>query len=203
MKKLLLTLQHFADDPAGGDNPTDNPAENHDQDGAATDKSKGGKPDNPPKQNPKYTDDDLDRIINKKFAEWKQKEQQAVDEAAKLAKMDATQKAEYERDQLKKERDEIAAERDEYKRKDALAEMTKTARKMLNDNGVSVSDELLAVMVTTDAEQTKAAIDGFSKAFKDAVEKAVKDRLRGEPPKAGTGGGSPMSEIDKRLTKYQ
>lgn len=201
--KELLKLQHFADNPADGDNPTDNPAGNHDQDGAATDKTKGGKPDNPSKNEPKYTDEDLDRIIGKKFAEWKQKEQKAVDEAAKLAKMDATQKAEYERDQLKKERDAIAAERDEYKRKDALTEMTKTARKMLNDNGVSVSDELLSIMVTTDAEQTKAAIDGFSKAFKDAVESAVKDRLRGESPKRGTGDGTPMSEIDKRITKYQ
>ena len=44
-------------------------------------------------------------------------------------------------------------------------------------------------MVTTDAEETKAAIDGFTTAFKDAVEAAVKDRLKGEPPRKGTGGG--------------
>ena len=50
----------------------------------------------------KYTDADVDEILNRKFAEWQKKQQKAVDEAQKLATMNATQKAEYERDQLKK-----------------------------------------------------------------------------------------------------
>ena len=131
----------------------------------------------------KYTDADVDRLIDQKFAEWQKKQQRAVDEAKKLAEMNATQKAEYERDQLQKELDDL-------KRKDSLAEMTKTARKMLSDSGIAVSDELLAVMVTTDAGETKAAIDGFVKAFNDAVESAVKGRLKGESPRKGSGGGA-------------
>lgn len=136
----------------------------------------------------KYSDDDLDKIIGQKFAEWQKKKEKEVSEAKKLAEMNAQQKAEYERDQLRKELDD-------YKRKDSLAEMTKTARKMLSDGGVSISDDLLAMMVTTDAEQTKAAVDGFAKMFKDAVEAAVKERLKGEPPKRGAGGGAaPMTK---------
>ena len=134
------------------------------------------------KDNAKYTDKDVNDIINKKFAEWEKKKQKEVDEAQKLAEMNAQQKAEYERDNLQKELDAL-------KKKDALAEMTKTARKMLKDEGVSVSDDLLAVMVTTDAEQTKAAVDGFAKMFKDAVEAEVKERLKGNPPKKGSAGG--------------
>ena len=131
----------------------------------------------------KYSDDDLDKIIGQKFAEWQKKKDKEVSEAKKLAEMNAQQKAEYERDKLQKELEE-------YRRKDSLAEMTKTARKMLSDNGVSVSDDLLAMLVTTDAEQTKTTIDGFSQLFKDAVEAAVKERLKGDPPKRGTGGGT-------------
>lgn len=143
--------------------------------------------DKKPASQPKYTDEDVDKIFAKKFAEWKKNEDKKVAEAKKLAEMNATQKTEYERDQLKKELDAL-------KKKDALAEMTKTARKMLTDSGISISDELLAVMVTTDAEETKGAIDGFTKAFKDAVETAVKERLRGEPPKRGTGGVQSMTK---------
>ena len=132
----------------------------------------------------KYTDADVDEILNRKFAEWQKKQQKAVDEAQKLATMNATQKAEYERDQLKKELEEL-------KRISALSEMSKTARKMLSDNGITISDDLLSVMVTEDAETTKAAVDGFSQMFTQAVEAAVKERLKGDPPRKGSGSGVP------------
>lgn len=140
-----------------------------------------------PEDEKKYSDKDVDEILNKKFAKWQEKQQKAVDEAKKLAEMNAQQKAEYERDELQKQLDE-------YKRKDSIAEMTKTARKMLSEEGVGISDDLLAMMVNTDAEQTKAAIDGFVKAFKDAVESAVKERLRGETPRKGTGTTTTMTK---------
>ena len=132
----------------------------------------------------KYTDADVDENLNRKFAEWQKKQQKAVDEAQKLATMNATQKAEYERDQLKKELEEL-------KRISALSEMSKTARKMLSDNGITISDDLLSVMVTEDAETTKAAVDGFSQMFTQAVEAAVKERLKGDPPRKGSGSGVP------------
>ena len=135
----------------------------------------------------KYSDKDLDEIIGRKFAKWQKEQEKKVDEAKKLATMDAQQKAEYERDSLKKELDE-------YKRKDTLAEMSKTARKMLSDSGISVSDEILSILVTTDAEKTKAAVDGYSKAFKEAVEAAVKERLKGEPPRKSSGGAPGMTK---------
>ena len=72
--------------------------------------------------------------------------------------------------------------------------MTKTARKMLSDEGVSVSDDVLSMIVSTDAEKTKAAVDAFAKAFNEAVEAAVKEKLKGNPPKKGTSGGAPMTK---------
>lgn len=140
-----------------------------------------------PKGAAKYTDDDLDKILNKKFAKWKENQEKAVKEAEKLGAMNAQEKAEYERDQLKKELDAL-------KKQAALAEMSKTARKMLSDGGITISDDLLSVMVTDDAVKTKAAIDGFSKAFTEAVEAAVKERLKGEPPRKGSGGVAAMTK---------
>ena len=142
-----------------------------------------------------YTDAEVDKIIDRKFAEWQKKQQKAVDEAKKLAEMNATQKAEYERDQLQKELDEL-------KRKDALSEMSKTARKMLADNGINISDDLLSMMVTTEAAETKTAIDSFVKMYKESVESAVKERLRGDLPKRSSASDTPITEIEKRIKKY-
>ena len=49
-------------------------------------------------------------------------------------------------------------------------------------------------MVTTDAAETKSAVDSFTKLFKDAVEAAVKERLKGETPRKGTGGTVAMTK---------
>lgn len=179
--KQLIYLQLIADgEPAGA---AADPAE--EADGAPAAESTDSVTRKP--KEAKYTDADVDKILDKKFAKWREQQQKAVDEARKLAEMNAQQKAEYERDQLKKELAEL-------KRTSALAEMAKTARKMLSENGITISDDLLAVMVTEDAETTKAAVDGFSNAFTEAVEAAVKDRLKGEPPRKGAGGVATMTK---------
>lgn len=182
--KEFFNIQLFADDAPAADAAADTGADTKDTKPA--DKP-GTSPAKDDRSVPKYSDDELDAIVEKKFAKWKQQQDRAVTEAKKLAEMSAQQKAEYERDQLQKELDG-------YKRNAALAEMSKTARKMLSDSGISIGDELLSMMVTTDAKETKAAVDGFAKAFKDAVEKAVKERLKGEPPKKGSGGAAPMTK---------
>lgn len=185
--KQIFDLQLFADETTGAAAPNPVPAEGNDN-GAAPEQGKDAKDTKDTKADEKkYSDADLDRIINKKFAQWQEKKQKEVDEAQKLATMNAQQKAEYERDQLKKELDE-------YKRKDSLAEMSKAARKILSDDGISVPDELLSMLVTTDAEKTKTAVDAFSKAYKEALDNAVKERLKGEPPKKGTGGATGMTK---------
>lgn len=181
--KKLIDLQLFAEDGQDGAGSQD---DQHDQgqDKGGADGSKDKGKDGGDK---KYSDADLDAIISKKFAKWQAQQQKAVDEAKKLAEMDAQQRAEYERDQLK---DELA----KLKKSATRAEMTKTARKMLSDDGINVPDELLGVMVSDDAETTKAAVDGFKTAFTAAVEAAVKDRLKGNPPKKGAGDGGTMTK---------
>ena len=183
-----LFLQLFSDEAGEAEAKATEATEAKDAAGKGEGKADAEKK-SEPEEKPKYTDKDVDEILNKKFAKWQEKQDKAVSEAKKLAAMNATQKAEYERDQLQKQLDE-------YKRKDSLAEMTKTARSMLSESGISVSDGVLAMLVNTDAEQTKAAVDGFSKAFKDAVEEAVKERLKGRTPKVGTGSSKPMTKAE-------
>lgn len=43
-------------------------------------------------------------------------------------------------------------------------------------------------LVTDDADKTKESVESFAKAFKEAVQEGVKEALRGNPPKASTGG---------------
>lgn len=182
MEKRFIELQLFAED--GGEGGDGSQQGNQQGEGQQSGKSGEG---NSSKPELKYTDDDVDKLFNKKFAEWEKKKQKEIDEAKKLAEMNAQERAEHERDELQKELDAL-------KKKDSLSEMTKTARKMLSDEGVSVPDEVLAMIVDTDAEKTKAAVDAFAKAFNEAVEAAVKEKLKGNPPKKGTGGGAPMTK---------
>lgn len=194
MKKL--NLQMYADDPADNKDTAASSATSapgtaeKDSNGAAADTGKETQPEK------KYTDDDVDRIVKSRLAREREQAKKEKEEAEKLAEMNATQKAEYERDQLKKELAEL-------KRKDALSEMTKVARKMLADKDINIPDDLLSLMVTTDAAETKLAVDGFAKMYKDSVEAAVKARLKGEQPRVGSGSPSPVSEIEKRIKKYQ
>ncbi len=130
------------------------------------------------KQQPKYTDADVDEIVSKRLAKWEKQQAAKVEEAAKLAEMNAQQKAEYERDKVQKELDE-------YKRRDTVNAMVAESRRQLSEQGITVSDDILACLVGETAEETKASVDAFSTAFTAAVEDAVKKQLAGKAPAAG------------------
>nr|DAJ69869.1 MAG TPA: Major capsid protein [Caudoviricetes sp.] len=130
------------------------------------------------KQQPKYTDADVDEIVSKRLAKWEKQQAAKVEEAAKLAEMNAQQKAEYERDKVQKELDE-------YKRRDTVNAMVAESRRQLSEQGIAVSDDILTRLVGDTAEETKASVDAFSTAFAAAVEDAVKKQLAGKAPAAG------------------
>lgn len=131
----------------------------------------------------KYSDADVDRIIQEKKAKWEKQAEAKEEEAKKLAKMNAKEKAEHERDKLQKEIDEL-------KREKALADMTKEARKMCADANLHVSDEILATIITPDADTTKQAVESFIDLFKSETERAVKEALKGGSFKKGPNGNA-------------
>ena len=170
-KRLFMALQMFAEDPAGTDPAGADPTGGQDPAGADP---TGTEPKNEPEK--KYTDEDVNRIIDRKFAEWEKKQNKEKSEADRLANMNAQQKEQYENEQLKKQGEELL-------RKDALRKIAAVARGMLGEKNISVSDDLIEMLISDDAEKTKSSVDSFINAFQAAVEKAVKDALKGNPPK--------------------
>lgn len=129
----------------------------------------------------------IDTAVSNAQKKWRDLHDDKLSEAEKLAKMTNEEKAAYRMSQMEKELNA-------FKEKDALSEMSKGARKMLSEEEINIPDELLAHLVTTDAEDTKNAVQAFAKLFKDAVQDALKTKYKGEPPKKGTGGNGNMTK---------
>lgn len=179
-----FNLQLFAE---GETEPTNEPS------------GEGAEPAAKPEPEKKYSDDDLDKIINKKYAKWKadyDKElNEAKEEAAKLAKMNAEQKQQYEIDKLKKENEDL-------KKAQARTELEKTAAGILQEKDLEATQEVLDLVVADDAETTNANIDKFVKIVEAQVKKAEIARATGTTPRNITNNGNNLSEIDKRIAKY-
>ena len=142
----------------------------------------------------KYSDADVDAIINKKFASWQEKQDKAiaeavakVEEANRLAQMNDKEKADHERKQMEDELASLKAEK-------AHHTMMSQARQMLKADGLTIPDEIVSVLVTDTAEGTSDAVKAFSGMFQKAVENAVREKLAGSEPKKGT--ASAMSKED-------
>lgn len=173
MEKKLFDLQLFADDGADPKAEVETP-ETH------TDDEPDEKAKPKPQNQPKYTDEDVDKMLNQKFAEWQKKQAKAVSEAERLSKMTAEEKA---NERIRALEEKLAA----ADREKAVAAMAKQARAMLQDKNINVGDELLANLISEDADSTKASVESFISLFQGAVEKAVKEAYKGETPRKGGG----------------
>lgn len=188
-------LQAF-DDPEGGEGNKGGSDDGGQKSGKSTDngakdgKSKDGGADGKGADEKKYSDADLDKIINQKFAKWQKDQEKAVSEAKKLASMTEQEKAEHERDEIKKELEAL-------KKANNMAEMGKQARKMLNEDGINIPDDLVNLIIAEDAETTKDTVQQFSKLFKAAVQDAVKEALKGKAPGTGSSGTITKEQIMK------
>lgn len=193
--KDLLKLQLFADDSGSGDGgspePGGNPGGGSDPEG--DNPNDGGDDDDDPEPEKKYTVEEVNNLIKRKKAEWEKNRQKEDDEAKKLSKMNAQEKAEYKQQQLEKRIQELEDEK-------TLSGMRDEARKQLSEKGINISDELLAFMVSKDAKETKEAVDSFAELFNAAVNEAVKGKARQTTPKEGggfSGGGKETLDIGK------
>lgn len=128
------------------------------------------------KQEKTFNRDELAKIMAAEKEKWKAEFEAEKTQAEKLAKMNAEEKIAFERDQLKAELEALRQEK-------AKSDMTKTARGMLAEADVNISEDLLATLVTEEAEVTKTNVDSFIKSFKEEVDKAVKEALKGKVAK--------------------
>lgn len=135
-----------------------------------------------------FTQDEVNKIVQDRLAKEKAKNEKAQEEAKKLAKMNAEQKNQYMVEQLQKELEE-------YKTKEAKNDMIKEANSMLKEADINLPDEVVAMLIGDNAEDTKVCVDSFSKAFKTAVEMAVNEKLKGKTPKQKSVAGLTREDI--------
>ncbi|GAV18139.1 DUF4355 domain-containing protein [Lacticaseibacillus paracasei] len=132
-----------------------------------------------------YTDEQVNEIVKKRLARAEKEKQAAVDEAAKLAKMNADQKKDYELEKAQKERDELKSQLATY-------EMGKQARSMFEDAKLTVTEDDLKHVVTPEAESTETNVKWLI-----AHDQAVAERVRQELLK----GSTPLDPSSNRKTK--
>ena len=198
MKKRFFNLQLFAEEAA---TETETGSDTETTTEQTTEQSTEQKQDGKAEEK-KYTDADFDKKLNQKFAEWQKKKEQEIAEAEKLAKMSAEEKANHNAQKEKERAEKAEARIAELERKEALSEMSKTARKLLAEEDINISDELLSVIVTPEAEATQANIKNFVTLFKAEVAKGIKAQATGTTPKIIQNNSEGLSEIDKRIAKY-
>ena len=126
-----------------------------------------------PQDEKKYTDAEVDAIIDKKFAKWKSEQEAKDNEAKKLAKMNADEKQKYQLDQREQE---LANREQAIARKELTAE----AKAMLSERGLPV--ELVSVVDLSNAEAVTESVASIQKTWEDAVQKGVSDRMKGSAP---------------------
>ncbi|HBC8081525.1 TPA: DUF4355 domain-containing protein [Staphylococcus aureus] len=182
--KLKFNLQFFADQPDDPEEPGEDGKKGN------LDKKENGEGTEitfTPEQQKK-----VDEILERRVAHEKKKAdeyaKEKAEEAAKLAKMNKDQKAEYEREKLEAELKQLRAEK-------ALNEMRSEARVMFKDKDIDVSDELLDIVVSDSAETTKNNVDNLTKILDEMVQKKVQETLRQNSPKSFSKSGLSRDEI--------
>ena len=135
-----------------------------------TDKTAAGSEQSEPQDEKRYTDADVDAIIDKKFAKWKAEQEAKESEAKKLAKMNADDKQAY---QLKKREQELADREAEINKRELTAE----AKSILSERGLPI--ELVNNVNLTDADSVHESIDQLQKSWEEAVQKGVSERIKG------------------------
>ena len=144
-----------------------------------------------------FTQAELDEIVKKEKAKAKrstEKEYQAkIDEAERLRKMNADEKAKYEAEKQ-------AAYIAELEAKINRSGLEKEASKMLSESGIAASDEILALVVKDDAERTQEAVNGFAELVNQLADNKVKEMLKGKTPRKveqSTAGAITKAQFDR------
>lgn len=128
--------------------------------------------------------------VDKAQKKWKIMTDDQVSEAEKLAAMTKEEKSEYMRQKHEKD---LATREANITKRELMAE----AKNMLAEKNLPVS--LAEVLNYTDADSCKQSITAVEKAFKEAVQAAVEEKLKGgkPPKKAPDGSGITKEQYSK------
>ena len=143
------------------------------------------------KEEKTFTQAELDKILNKKFAQWQKKTEEAKIEAERKAKLTEAEK-------LAEERKEFEAMRKQFE----YEKRVNSTSKVLASNNLPV--EFADFLIGDTDEATTQRVDLFKSAFNEAVERLVNERLKGSVPKVSTGTkNNTISKQDFRSMSYK
>ena len=128
----------------------------------------------------KYTDEDVNRIIDAKWKKWEERQAKKQAEAKKLEGLSDVEKAEKLRKQAEDHANELQAELDKM-------QMRQTTSKMLNEASLPVSDTITSLITTGEAETTKQNVDALVAYGKQIAEAVKREYLRGNGNVARSG----------------
>ena len=144
-----------------------------------------------------FTQAEVDDIVQKRLSKaeksFEKKIQERIDEAEKLRKMNADEKAEYV---AKKQAAYIA----ELEAKINRSGLEKEASKMLSEAGIVAGDEILAFVVKDSAESTQEAVNSFTELVNQLADNKVKEMLKGKTPRKveqSTAGAITKEQFDR------
>lgn len=137
-----------------------------------------------------FTQDEVNKIVSQRLERQKEQLKAKEDEAKKLSRMNAEQKANYELEKANKRAEEAAAKLARY-------EMRDSAKQMLADGGFSNADNSLLDLVVTDtAESTQDNVNVLLTAIEAIREDERNKLLAGKTPKVGGKEIKPVSAQD-------
>ena len=134
----------------------------------------------------------IDTALAKAQEKWQALTDDKLSEAEKLAKMTKEEKAQY---LAQKQEKALAAREADITKRELMAE----AKNTLAEKKLPVG--LAEVLDYTDAESCSKSIEAVEKAFQEAVQAAVEEKLKGgtPPKKAPTGGDDDLAKQVENL----
>lgn len=189
--KFPMNLQFFAENPAAGaDDASDTGAPNE----AEAKPVEPGSDNDQPKT---FTQEEVDKMVQKRMARYDREHQKEIDsaksEATKLAKMNKDQKKDYELQQAQQQARDAEAKLARYQLRD-------TVRKQLVDGGFTPEESDIDLVVTADAETTKQNGDALLAMVERIRNNERQKTLSGSTPKVS--GTQVKAPDEQEFMKY-
>ena len=190
MKEMIekWNLQLFADEGEAGAESSEGADEEAKEDDKSSEESK--------ESEKKYSDKEVNEIVEKKYAKWKAEEAKRVSEAERLANMSAEEKKAEELKTLQEKLAKLEAEQ-------VKTELGKQASILLKESDIDATQDILDFVVGSDAESTKANIEKFKSIIESQVKAREISKGTGKTPDKFGNGGEKLTEIQKKLAKYK
>lgn len=157
-----------------------------------------------------FTQEEVDKIIGDRLAkerkkldkEWNDKLTAAKTEAERLATMTAEEKAQHERQQQEEAQKQRESDLEKREAAIQLRELRAEAYETLASKGLPKA--LAECLSYASADACKASIEAVEKAYRQAVQEGVEERLKSKTPTQNTNsGGGEKSRAAQLAEQYQ